>query len=598
MQDKKPHSHATLHYHNIIMNTMLMVALSFVVAGLIVGNISDLPRGLWRIITCPAPLVTDFTMLGGLNAALFNAGLCGLFVFALYKLSGFVASGGAFGAYFLAVGIGLFGKTIFTILPFVIGGIIYSWYKKEPFRRIILFPIQASALSPIVSVLTFYNGFTWGGALLGYLAAIIIGFVITPVAIHTRTMHRGFDLYNVGLAAGLIGILFFSIYREAALVPYGLSNAYHIRSLLGDSRPGFFYPFLSGLFALICLSGLIMSKMGVQEFLELRSHTGLDIDFAAEFGMPAVLMNMGLVGLMTLAYMAVIKAPMNGATVGALMSVLCWTGNGANTRNMLPIFVGYGLYSLLTGVPMNSQYLCVAVCYATGLAPLAGRYGNIYGILVGALHAFIAGITSSMHGGFNLYNGGFSAGLVSLVMFPVIQCFAKHEYHDDAALHEKHPGLVEELAVDVVHIAEGAVHGTAHIAKSAAHGVAHIAEEAVHGVAHLAEGAHIHDKNIVQELPEDHRESKTIHTFLLVRNIFAGIAAIVFILSILPIHSLEHYSHLFKFVAYILGAGAYGAEIIVMTDGLRKNPGLHEMLMPYIFGLLYILLGFSYLNGH
>jgi len=590
MRDKKLHSRAALHYHNIIMNTMLLFALAFVVAGLIVGNIADLPRGLWRILNCPAPLVTDFTMVGGLNAALLNAGLCGLFVYGLYRLSGFVASGGAFGAYFLAVGIGLFGKTVFTIIPFVIGGILYAWYKKEPFRRIILFPIQASALSPIVTVLAFDNGFSWGGAALGYLIAMIIGFVITPVAIHTRTMHRGFDLYNVGLAAGLIGILFFAIYREVALDLHGFSNGYHIVSLLGDHRPDFFYPFLASIFALISMSGLLMSKDGIREFWALRSHTGLDIDFAPEFGMPAVLMNMGFVGLMTLFYMIMINAPMNGGTVGAVISVLCWTGNGANTRNMLPIFVGYGVYSMITGVALNSQYLCVAVCYATGLAPLAGRYGNIYGILVGAIHAFIAGITSSMHGGFNLYNGGFSAGLVSLVMLPVIQSFAKHEYHDDASHHEKHPGLVEELAVDVVHIAEGAVHGTAHIAKSAAHGVAHIAEEA----AHLVE----HDKSIVQELPEDHRESKTVHTFLFVRNIFAGLAAVLFVLSILPIHSLEHYSHLFKFVAYILGAGAYGAEIIVLTDGLRKNPGLHEMLMPYVFGLLYIMLGFSYLGGH
>ncbi|MBQ3131801.1 MAG: DUF1576 domain-containing protein [Clostridia bacterium] len=579
MQDKKLHSHTSLHYHNIIMSTMLLFALAFVIAGLFTGDIADLPKGLWRIFTCPAPLVTDFTMVGGLNAALFNAGMCGLFVFVLYKCSGFVASGGAFGAYFLAVGIGLFGKTIFTIIPFVLGGMIYAWYKKEPFRRIILYPIQASALSPIVTILTFSNGFSWGGAALGYLSAMMIGFVITPVAIHTRSMHRGFDLYNVGLAAGLIGIIFFAIYREVALVPYGFDNGYHITSLLGDSRPDFFFPFLGSIFALISMSGLLMSKEGIKEFWALRDHTGLDIDFAPEFGVPAVLMNMGFVGLMALFYMILIGAPMNGVTVGALLSVLCWTGNGANTRNMLPIFVGYGLYSLVTGMPLNSQYLCVAVCYATGLAPLAGRYGNIYGVIVGAIHAFIAGITTNMHGGFNLYNGGFSAGLVSLVMVPIIQSIARHEYHDDASHHEKHPGLVEELAVDVVHIAEGA-----------AHGVAHIAEEAVHLVEH--------DKSIVQELPEDHRESKTVHTFLLVRNIFAGLAAIVFILSILPIHAFEHYSHLFKFVAYILGAGAYGAEIIVLTDGLRKNPGAHEMMMPYIFGLLYIMLGFSYLGGH
>lgn len=567
MQSKKLPGHTTLHYHNIIMNTMLLFALAFVLAGLLCGDISELPAGLWRILTCPAPLVTDYTLVGELNAALVNAGLCGLFTYGLYKVSGFVASGGAFGAYFLSVGIGLFGKTIFTMLPFILGGWLYALHKKEPFRRIILYPVQASALSPVVSVLAFYDGFSLGGAVLGYLSAILIGFVITPVATHTRTMHRGFDLYNVGLAAGLIGIIFFAIYREAALAPYGLSNSYHIVSMLGRHRPDVFYPFLAGLFAMISAGGLFLSRGSMRRFLALRRHTGLDIDFAPEFGMPAVLINMGLVGLMTLMYMLLIDAPMNGATVGALLSVLCWTGNGANTRNMLPIYVGYGLYSWITDVPLNSQYLCIAVCYATGLAPLAGRYGNLYGVLVGMVHAFIAGITSTMHGGFNLYNGGFSAGLVSLVMLPIIQSIAKHEYNDDAT-NEKHPGLVEELAEDMVHIAEGA--------------------------AHLVE----HDRDIVQDPPEHHHQSKTIHTFLRIRNTLVMLTAVTFLLSIMPLHTLIAYHNLMKFAAYILGAGAYGAEIIVMTDGLRKSPGASEMLMPYIFGVLYIVLGFSYLSSH
>ena len=117
-----------------------------------------------------------------------------------------------------------------------------------------------------------------------------------------------------------------------------------------------------------------------------------------------------------------------------------------------------------------------------------------------------------------------------------------------------------------------------------------IAEEAIH----IMEG----DEAIVHDLPESHRLSKTQHTFLTVRNIFVVIAGGLFILSMLHIEPIYHYWNILKFVAYILGAGAYGSEIIVLTDGWRKNPGLKEMFIAYMFGVVYVLLGFSYLLGN
>lgn len=117
-----------------------------------------------------------------------------------------------------------------------------------------------------------------------------------------------------------------------------------------------------------------------------------------------------------------------------------------------------------------------------------------------------------------------------------------------------------------------------------------IAEEAIH----IMEG----DEAIIHDPPESHRLSKTQHTFLTVRNIFVVIAGGLFILSMLHIEPIYHYWNILKFVAYILGAGAYGAEVIVLTDGWRKTPSLKEMLMPYMFGVLYVMLGFSYLLGN
>ena len=43
------------------------------------------------------------------------------------------------------------------------------------------------------------------------------------------------------------------------------------------------------------------------------------------------------------------------------------------------------------------------------------------------------------------------------------------------------------------------------------------------------------------------------------------------------------------------GAGAYVAEILILTDGFRRKVPQKELFMAYCFGPLYILLGLSYL---
>ena len=52
---------------------------------------------------------------------------------------------------------------------------------------------------------------------------------------------------------------------------------------------------------------------------------------------------------------------------------------------------------------------------------------------------------------------------------------------------------------------------------------------------------------------------------------------------------------LLRAIAYFCGAGAYVAEILILTDGFRRKVPQKELFMAYCFGPLYILLGLSYL---
>ena len=78
----------------------------------------------------------------------------------------------------------------------------------------------------------------------------------------------------------------------------------------------------------------------------------------------------------------------------------------------------------------------IASSFAVGLAPIAGQFGPLAGVLAGMLHGAIVMCTSPMYGGLNLYNNGFSAGWVAIFMVPVLESFITR-FGDRKARREK-----------------------------------------------------------------------------------------------------------------------------------------------------------------
>ena len=63
----------------------------------------------------------------------------------------------------------------------------------------------------------------------------------------------------------------------------------------------------------------------------------------------------------------------------------------------------------------------LALLLSTTLAPIAGEFGVLAGILAGFLHSSVALNVGIVYGGMNLYNNGFAGGLVAIFLVPVIQ---------------------------------------------------------------------------------------------------------------------------------------------------------------------------------
>ena len=149
-----------------------------------------------------------------------------------------------------------------------------------------------------------------------------------------------------------------------------------------------------------------------------------------KYSVGANVMNIGIYGLFIVLYYNLIGAKFTGPTMGAVFCMLCCCCNGATPLNVFPIMIGYVIMGLLnkagiTAFAVNAQAIVVGLCFASGLAPISGEYGIIAGIVAGILHYCLVTSVPAIHGGFNLYNGGFTAGIVCFLYVPILEHYFK-----------------------------------------------------------------------------------------------------------------------------------------------------------------------------
>ena len=63
----------------------------------------------------------------------------------------------------------------------------------------------------------------------------------------------------------------------------------------------------------------------------------------------------------------------------------------------------------------------MGLCYANGLSPIADQYGWRYGVIAAMMHFCMVTTVPELHGAMCLYNGGFTAALVCLLMVPGLE---------------------------------------------------------------------------------------------------------------------------------------------------------------------------------
>ena len=165
----------------------------------------ELLHGFWQILISDAGLITDPAVTGGAGAALLNAALVLALSTALVYAMHLPVTGLTFACLFMMAGFSLLGKNLLNILPVLLGGWLYAKFQGEPFSKYIYQTLFSTCLSPLVSFwLVHLPGWWCIPAML--FSGVAIGFFVPPIAGYTVKLHQGFDLYNVGFAAGFLGL--------------------------------------------------------------------------------------------------------------------------------------------------------------------------------------------------------------------------------------------------------------------------------------------------------------------------------------------------------------------------------------------------------
>ncbi len=413
---------------SILRGIMCALTLAFYVGAILAPDLPEIFTGFWKIISNPAVLTKDyfFSEIGSVSGCLLNYALTGTLFCALMFLPGVNVTGITFSAYMLSVGFCGYGVNLLNVLPFQLGIFLYSKIKHEKFGKNLNFAMFSCALAPLVSEVLFrypgteIHGFTVLGVALALLIGIVTGMTMPALCAHAQNFHKGYDLYNAGPAAGFLCFTLFAIMYKALGI-----TAPEIKGTLGDGSPVFVNIFCIAAFALILIAGFVINGNSFKGYGKLVKDSGYKVDFAAKYGIGPCVINIGVYGLFIMAYYNLVGAKFTGPTFGAIWNMLAFAAAGSTPLNVLPIMVGYVVAAQFGATAINAQAIVVGLCFASGLAPVTGRYGIVAGFIGAIMHYCLVTSVPAIHGGFTVYNGGFTAGLVCFVLIPILESYFK-----------------------------------------------------------------------------------------------------------------------------------------------------------------------------
>ncbi|MBO5837179.1 MAG: DUF1576 domain-containing protein [Oscillospiraceae bacterium] len=412
------------------------VSLCFLIAAVCMPDRSNMFAGLWEIMKNPAKVSTNYFSIGGFAGTFLNMGLVAVIMTVLFCVTGATVNNVSTLAFLLTLGFCSWGINVLNMWPTMVGTALVALVSKQKLGAVVNAALFTTGVAPFISdMLVRYPGadiigFNWLGLGFALIAGIIMGAIVIAGLPHSPNVHKGMNLYSaalpVGMGAFLLHGIFYKVPGIALPAPVGdiaLSNA---------PAANIFCLVLFGL----CVVLALLIGCTPKDYWNLLKNPNQVANVSGTCGNGVFLMNVGVFGLFILAYYNAIGANFNGVQFGLIFCMLCTCNSGSRPSNVWPIMAGYVVASFVAkyismflggdfALPVNAAAICVGLCYANGLSPITDKYGWQYSFMGAMIHYALVTIVPQLHGAFCLYNGGFTAIFVCIILVPVLEKFCK-----------------------------------------------------------------------------------------------------------------------------------------------------------------------------
>lgn len=158
-------------------------------------------------------------------------------------------------------------------------------------------------------------------------------------------------------------------------------------------------------------------------------------DYIYVGGLGATLFNVATTTGLNLIFLKLMKAKINGSVFACLMTISGFAFFGKNLFNALPIYLGIFLYCLSTKTKVRDHVLVFLL--SSGISPVTSfmifglgfplwlgvAVGLSAGVLIGFILPAFNEVVMRFHKGYNLYNTGFSMGVLSMLITGILHSF-------------------------------------------------------------------------------------------------------------------------------------------------------------------------------